>query len=73
MVVTINCPKCDGTIIITKMNCKIFRHAIHKDTGKQIGPHSKNKYIQKLVDKDKIYGCGCQFRIVDNVPILCDL
>jgi hypothetical protein len=65
---TVNCPKCDGTVVITRMNCKIFRHAIYKNTGKQVGPHSKNKYIQKLIDNGKIYGCGCQFRIVNDVP-----
>lgn len=69
---TVDCPQCNGTVIITALNCKIFRHAVYKKTGKQVGPHSKNKYIQELINQNKIYGCGCQFRIVDDIPEIFD-
>ena len=40
----INCPHCDNIIIIDKLNCKMFIHAVYKKTGKQINQHmSKNK------------------------------
>lgn len=28
----INCPHCDSKILINKINCKIFRHGVYKDT-----------------------------------------
>lgn len=68
--IIVDCPNCDGTIIITKMNCKIFRHGIYKKTGKQVGPHAKDEFVQQLISKDRIYGCGCQFRMVDGKPVL---
>lgn len=33
-------PHCNGFIIINKINCSIFRHAIFKKNGKQINPHA---------------------------------
>lgn len=62
------CPHCGGTILVTSMNCRIFRHAVYKNSGKQVGPHTKNKFIKKLINDDKIIGCGGQFRIVNDVP-----
>ena len=33
------CPHCECSVLISKPNCKIFRHAIYKKNGKQIHPH----------------------------------
>jgi len=70
----IDCPYCNQSIIITKLNCKIFIHAVYKDSGKQINPHTSKNKCEKLIKENKIYGCGKQFKIVvvDNkfIPLL---
>ena len=74
--VIVDCPNCGQSVIITKLNCKIFRHAILKDTGKQINPHTGKNQCEKLLKKNKIYGCGKPFKInvVDGtyIPEVCD-
>ena len=57
----IKCPGCNDDIIISKINCKIFIHGYRKDTMKQVGPHSKLKYIESLKNKNNLLGCGCKF------------
>lgn len=59
----INCPYCNQQIYIEKINCGIFRHAYRKDTHKQVGPHCKKKYIDKLIKNNNIIGCGNPFKI----------
>ena len=61
-----NCPNCNEEIIVNKneLNCKIFRHAIFKDSYKQIDPHLQKIYCDKLVEEDKIFGCSKPFEIV---------
>jgi hypothetical protein len=58
------CPHCDGTVIVTgnEVNCQIFRHAILKDTGNQINPHSSKQDCDYLFNNNLIYGCGKPFR-----------
>jgi hypothetical protein len=50
----LNCPHCDSFIIISKMNCHIFRHDVFIKNGKQIDPHSTKELL--------IYGCGKPFK-----------
>mgnify|MGYP003148468160 CR=1 FL=1 len=59
----INCPTCNKKILIEKINCGIFRHAIKKSTYKQVGPHAKEKYINSLIKNNNIIGCGQPFKI----------
>ena len=61
----IKCPNCGDDIIIEKVKCGIFRHGVYKSTMKQIGPHTKDDYVNKLIKNDKIYGCGYQFNYKD--------
>jgi hypothetical protein len=62
----INCPNCNDLIIIKKVNCGIFRHGVLKKNNKQIPPHAKKDFCDKLVKDDLIYGCGQPFQIIKD-------
>ncbi len=66
------CPHCNGTVIIEKMNCAIFRHGIFKASGKQIPPHSSKEDCDAWVKKDEIYGCGKPFKVEGGKAVVCD-
>jgi hypothetical protein len=72
----VDCPHCGQYIIIEKLNCKIFRHAVYKNDGKQINPHMSKSDCEQLLREDKIYGCCKPFQIhvVDNkyIPVKCE-
>jgi hypothetical protein len=75
--IIIICPICNIPILIEKINCSIFRHAIYKTSGQQIDPHMSKENCLKLINENKIYGCGYPFRIVlDNknnyIAEICD-
>lgn len=57
------CPNCKDYVLINELNCCIFRHAILKETGEQIDPHSSEEICKELVKLEKIYGCGKPFKI----------
>lgn len=59
----IKCPHCNEYIIIDKIRCGIFRHAIYKHNGKQINPHTKKEICDKLVENNKIHGCCKPFSV----------
>ena len=58
------CPHCDEIIIIEKINCAIFRHAIYKSNMQQVPPHLDKNNCDLLVKNDLVYGCCKPFRIV---------
>jgi hypothetical protein len=58
------CPHCQEPIIIEKINCGIFRHAILKSTGKQINPHAPKDNCDELFHSGKIWGCGKPFQVI---------
>ena len=60
----ITCPNCEEFIIIEKLNCCIFRHAVYKKTNKQIGPHTSHEKCEKLIKDNLIFGCGKPFKII---------
>jgi predicted RNA-binding Zn-ribbon protein involved in translation (DUF1610 family) len=66
------CPNCQDFIIIKKINCGIFRHAILKKNGKQIDPHSSQEQCDNYIKNNLIYGCGKPFQIAkkENSEIL---
>ena len=72
----INCPHCQGLIIVIKLNCHIFRHGIYKNNGQQINPHAPKNVCDELVKNDLIFGCGKPFLIKkekdEYVSIICD-
>ena len=68
------CPNCNEPILISKINCGIFRHGIIKKTNKPIHPHLNKILCDKLVSKGLILGCGMPFRVSilqkDNIQII---
>ena len=62
----LKCPHCNSIIIVNPkdINCAIFRHAILKDTGQQIDPHSKKDVCDELVKTNKVFGCAKPFKLV---------
>jgi hypothetical protein len=61
----INCPHCNEPVIIDELNCKIFRHAIFKNSGLQINPHATKLECDSYIENNLIFGCGRPFRIID--------
>lgn len=60
------CPHCHEVIIIEKINCAIFRHAIFKSNLEQVPPHLDKKNCDLLIEKDLVYGCCKPFKLVQT-------
>jgi hypothetical protein len=60
----ITCPNCDDILIISELNCCIFRHGIYKKTNQQIDPHLSEEKCNILIETNQIYGCGKPFEII---------
>jgi len=63
------CPHCKHSIIVYKndLNCRIFRHAVFKDSCKQVDPHLSKDQCELLYSTDKVFGCAKPFQIIiDN-------
>jgi hypothetical protein len=59
----LQCPHCKEDVIITQVNCAIFRHGIYKNNLQQIDPHAPKEKCDELIKNNEIYGCGKPFRI----------
>ena len=59
----IKCPHCNDYIFIEELNCKIFRHGVLINNGKQIDPHSSKEECDFFISNKLIYGCGKPFKI----------
>lgn len=57
------CPHCNEFIIISQLNCGIFRHGVFKNSGKQVNPHASKTECDEYANQGLIYGCGKPFRI----------
>jgi hypothetical protein len=72
----LKCPNCNDDVIISEINCAIFRHGIYKNNLQQIEPHMPKEKCDLLINNNEIYGCGKPFRIkkVNNEWVLeiCD-
>ena len=69
----VRCPHCHNFIIIEKLNCGIFRHAMYINNGKQIDPHSSKEICDKLIKEKLIYGCvWLQWITTNDVSIVYD-
>jgi hypothetical protein len=72
------CPHCDENILVNKneTNCLIFRHAVLKNSGEPINPHSSKEECERLLKAELIYGCAKPFRVEINgdtiIPIICE-
>lgn len=76
--IVVICPHCNCNILIyeKEINCAIFRHAIYKNNFTQINPHTTKEECEKLINSNKIIGCGKPFKLekINNnyVAIDCD-
>jgi hypothetical protein len=68
----VTCPHCNGEIIITELNCGIFRHCLFKDTGKQLNPHSSKEICDLVIKENLVYGCAKPFKINNGIIEKCD-
>ena len=57
------CPNCDELVMISEINCGIFRHGNFIETGEQIDPHLSKEKCEELVKTGKVYGCCKPFHI----------
>ena len=64
--IIVQCPHCNGEVIIEELACRIFRHGIFKIDGKQIDPHAKKEDCDKYIEKDLIFGCGKPFKVIEK-------
>lgn len=66
--IILKCPHCNCLfeVLPKEINCKIFRHAVHKKTGKPINPHASKEECEKLVDKKLVRGCAGPFELKQN-------
>lgn len=67
------CPHCDIFIEVeqSQINCSIFRHGYYYFKSgenivltQQVQPHESKEICDKLVQENKIYGCGKPFQLV---------
>ena len=60
----ITCPHCKEYIMIEKINCGIFRHAIFKENGNQVDPHLPKSNCEILLKENLVIGCCKPFQII---------
>lgn len=75
--IVIVCPHCKESILIEKLNCRIFRHGILISNGQQINPHETKENCDTLFINNMIYGCGKPFKIINDesgalVAVICE-
>jgi hypothetical protein len=72
----LTCPHCKNSFIVEKINCAIFRHAVYKNSGKQIDPHASQELCNQLIITEQIYGCGKPMKVIqinnEYLAIECD-
>lgn len=61
--IIIVCPHCQLMVLISELNCQIFRHGVFISNGQQMDPHTCKMVCDNLAEKKMIYGCGKPFRI----------
>lgn len=64
--IILNCPHCKHIVVVNRkdINCAIFRHAILRENGEQIDPHSSKEICDNLVNAGKVFGCAKPFKLV---------
>lgn len=72
--IVFDCPHCNGTIIVDKKEiaCKIFRHAVYKETNQPIEPHASKQHCDNLLNNDLIRGCAGPIEIINDTANKCD-
>ena len=64
----LECPSCKQYFVVARedLRCRIFRHAVFRDTLSPIPPHSSKTEIETYLSQNKIYGCGKPFRVLEK-------
>lgn len=57
----ITCPHCSEPVEILQINCRIFRHAVYKETMRQLSPHASREKCERLLEQKMVYGCAKPF------------
>jgi hypothetical protein len=67
------CPHCSGTIQVAKtdINCKIFRHAVYKNSLTPVPPHSTKQQCDEFKQSGEIYGCCMPFTFDGKIAKKC--
>jgi hypothetical protein len=62
------CLHCGNNFIIreNEFNCRILRHAVYKDTLKEINPHTSKEECERLLNEGFVYGCAKPLRILQE-------
>jgi len=62
------CIHCGDKFVINEndFNCKILRHAVFKNTLKEINPHTSKEECERLVNEGLVYGCAKPLRIKEE-------
>ncbi len=70
---TVACPHCGCLVQVFKneIKCTIFRHAVYKDTRRQMDPHSKKEDCDSASREGTIYGCGKPFKFDGKTVSIC--
>lgn len=67
------CPHCEQLVIVHRsdIRCTIFRHAVYKNTGQPIPPHTSKEICETLVRDGAVYGCAKPFRFDGKTVHVC--
>jgi len=71
--IVIICPHCNDPILITELNCGIFRHGVYKNNGQQIDPHANKDTCDFLLNNNMIFGCGKPFQLIYTADGIIDI
>lgn len=60
------CPHCHlfTEVLVSELNCRIFRHAKLKNTDQQINPHTTQQECERLLRENLVDGCTKPFIIM---------
>lgn len=72
MVLIVTCPWCNVEIIIEKINCAIFRHAVYKISFEQVPPHLAEIECKLAISQDLVWGCCLPFEILNEKATKCE-
>ena len=63
---TFECPHCRNFVQVHKneINCRIFRHAVYKNSLIQVNPHEKKDNCVRLFETGQVFGCCKPFMLV---------
>ena len=74
--IVVTCPHCRELVLISELNCKIFRHGVYISNGEQVNPHAPKNICDEIFQQKIIYGCGKPFQIEimnhNYIAVICD-